>query len=65
MTDIIVEIMVEILAILANATKEVKRGRLSELMSYRLVLLDSRCSRKVFEEIDRKHRHRGWPREVG
>ena len=32
MTDMIVEIMVEILTILAIATKEVKRGRLSELM---------------------------------
>ena len=33
MTDIIVEIMVEVLTILAIATKEVKRGRFSELMS--------------------------------
>ena len=32
MTDMIVEIMVEILTILAIATKEVKRGRFSELM---------------------------------
>ena len=30
MTDIIVDIMVEVLTILAIATKEVKRGRLSE-----------------------------------
>jgi hypothetical protein len=33
MKDIIVENMVEVLSILAIATKEVKRGRLSELMS--------------------------------
>ena len=33
MTDLIVEIMVEVLTILAIATKEVKRGRFSELMS--------------------------------
>ena len=33
MTDIIVEIMVEVLTILGIATKEVKRGRFSELMS--------------------------------
>ena len=32
MRDIIVEIMVEVLTILAIATKEVKRGRLSELL---------------------------------
>ena len=34
MTDIIVDIMVEVLAILAIATKEVKRGRLSKSSSY-------------------------------
>jgi hypothetical protein len=33
MTDIITEIMVEVLTTLAIATKEVKRSRLSELMS--------------------------------
>jgi hypothetical protein len=33
MTDMIVEIMVEVLTILAIATKEVKRGQLSELIS--------------------------------
>ena len=39
MTNIIVEIMVEILTILAIATKEVKSGRLSELMSHRFMVL--------------------------
>jgi hypothetical protein len=32
MNDIIIEIMVEVLTILGTATKEVKRGRFSELM---------------------------------
>ena len=32
MSDIIVEIMVEVLTILGIATKEVKRGRISELI---------------------------------
>jgi hypothetical protein len=40
MTDIIIEIMVEVLVILAIATKEVKRGRLSELMSRRFTIHD-------------------------
>jgi hypothetical protein len=40
MRDMIVEIMVEVLTILAIATKEVKRGRLSELMSRRFSILD-------------------------
>jgi hypothetical protein len=59
MRDIIVEIMVEVLTILAIATKEVKSGRLSKLMTYRSTILDSHVSRKVFEEVDGKHRHRG------
>ena len=40
MTDIIIEIMVEVLTILAIATKEAKRGRLSELMLSRFTILD-------------------------
>ena len=40
MTDIVIEIMVEVLTILAIATKEVKRGRLSELISRRFIILD-------------------------
>jgi hypothetical protein len=40
MTAIIIDIMVEILSILAIATKEVKNGRLSELMSHRFSILD-------------------------
>jgi hypothetical protein len=39
MKDILIEIMVEVLAILAIATKEVKRGRLSELMSRKFTVL--------------------------
>jgi hypothetical protein len=40
MKDIIIEIMVEVLTILAIATKEVKLGRLSELTSRRSTILD-------------------------
>jgi hypothetical protein len=40
MTDIIVDIMVEVLTVLAIATKEVKRGRLSESMLCRFTILD-------------------------
>ena len=36
MTDVVIEIMLEVLAILAVATKEVKRGRFSELKSHKL-----------------------------
>jgi hypothetical protein len=40
MTDIIVDIMVEVLTILAIATKEVKCGRLSESMLRRFTIID-------------------------
>ena len=40
MTDIIIEIMVEVLTILAIATKEVKRGRFSELILRSYTILD-------------------------
>jgi hypothetical protein len=41
MTDIIVDIMVEVLTILGIATKEVKRGRLSESsILFRFTILD-------------------------
>ena len=42
MRDIITKIMVEIPTILAVATKEVKRGRLSESTVHRFAILDSR-----------------------
>jgi hypothetical protein len=35
MTDIIIQIMVEVLSILGIATKEVKRGRMSKYLLYR------------------------------
>jgi len=40
MTNIIVDIMVEVLAILGIAMKEVKRGRLSESMLCGFTILD-------------------------
>jgi hypothetical protein len=39
MTDVIVKIMIEVLSILAIATKEVKRGRSSELIDIHKFLL--------------------------
>jgi hypothetical protein len=40
MTDIVVDIMAEVLTILGIATKEVKCGRLSESMLCRFMTLD-------------------------
>jgi len=47
MSDIIVEIMVEVLTILAVTTKEAKCGRFSELMSCIFTILADRLFRKV------------------
>ena len=41
MKDIIIEIMVEVLTILGIATKEVKSGGLSDLISQGFTILDS------------------------
>jgi hypothetical protein len=46
MTDVIVEIMVEVINILGIATKEVKSGRLSKSMSHRFTILDSHLIQK-------------------
>ena len=40
MTDMVVDIMAEVLTILTIVMKEVKRGRLSESMLYRFTILD-------------------------
>ncbi len=60
MTEILVEIMVEVLTLLAVATKEMKLGRMSELTPRRMsTIFDSDLFRKVFEEVDREHKSRG------
>ena len=52
MTGVIVEIMVEVLTILAISMKEVKRGQLSEPISVCLPFLTDRSIRKGFDEVD-------------
>jgi len=59
MMNVIVQIMAEVLTILAIATKEVKSGRFSELMSSIFTFLTDRLFREVLEEVDGKQRHRG------
>ncbi|KAI0287835.1 hypothetical protein BC826DRAFT_1042229 [Russula brevipes] len=40
MTDMIVKIMVEVLSILALATKEIKNGRISEFLLYQPITVE-------------------------
>jgi len=66
MTGIAVDIVVEVLKILGIATKEVKRGLMSELISRAgLPLLTRTLFREIFEEVDGKHRHRRLSTEAG
>jgi len=51
MTNMIVDIMVEVLTILAVATKETKRGRFSESMSRIFPFLPDGCSEKYFMKL--------------
>jgi hypothetical protein len=54
MCDIIVEIMVQVLTILAIATEEVKDGRLSELVVVYILptILADRIFRENLQEVD-------------
>ena len=62
MTDIIVKIMIEVLSILAIATKDIKEGRTSELISCGTNRgLDLWLFRKICEKAgwEKENRHRG------
>ena len=54
MTNVIVQIMVEVMTILVIATKEVKRGRLSELMLCISTFMTNRLFREILQEVDRR-----------
>jgi hypothetical protein len=51
MIDIAVKIMVEVLSILAIATKEIKQGRTSEYIRYKCVTIDRKCSGKYLKKL--------------
>ena len=66
MREISAEIMAEVLIIIGVATKEVKRGRMSEFIFAVIYLsLTHIRLRKVPEEVDRKYGHRGQTTKVG
>ena len=48
MTDVIVKVMVEVLSILAIATKEIHQPRASELISGNIWILPAYCSSEMF-----------------
>ena len=63
MTDMMVKIMVEVLDILATATKEMKQSRFSEIL-LRLRLFATNMCRNLFEEGGRNDEAGGWSEEA-
>jgi hypothetical protein len=57
MTDIIVKIMVEVLCILAIATKAIKQSRTSELTGRSSVTADYNLFRNICEEASGEERY--------
>jgi hypothetical protein len=57
MAATIIAIMVEVLNILAIATKEIKQGRMSKSFLYKFVAFGRTVFRKISEETDRKERY--------
>jgi hypothetical protein len=57
MVAVITAIMVEVLNILAIATKEIKQGRMSKSFLYKFVAFDQTTFRKISKETDRKERY--------
>ena len=51
MTNIIVKILVELLSVLALATKQVQQGRLSKWMPRFRVLIAQRCTEKFAKKL--------------
>jgi hypothetical protein len=66
MVDLIVKIMVELLSVLALATKQIKQGRFSKRASD-IRCLCSMCHREIREEAvgERERQDTGGTREIG
>jgi hypothetical protein len=67
MTDIIVKIMIELLSVLALATKQIKQGRFSK---YAITIYITRCSMsrrhsEIHKEVVGGERDRGSPSKIG
>jgi hypothetical protein len=66
MTEIIIKILVELLSILALATKQLQQGKLSEsVLGGILYYLTMQCRSACQEEAPRGKGHRGGTSEVG
>ena len=64
MMDLIVKIMVELLSVLALATKQIKQGRFSEC-AVKYTYLCSMCGREIREEVMGERQDTDCPGEIG
>lgn len=55
MVDTITTIMIQVVRILAIATKEIEQGRTSKFLRYEYVTVDMNILRKVSKEAGRKN----------
>ena len=65
MTDIIVKILIELLSVLALATKQVEQGRFSKCAVCIYSICSSMCCREVRAEVVRGQRDRGGSTAIG
>ena len=65
MTDIIIKIIIELLSVLALATKQIKQGRLSKCAVVYTVTLSPILLREVHEEVVGGERDRSSSPEIG
>ena len=65
MTGMMVEVMAEVLSVLAVVTVEIKQKRRSQFINSNLLDPDSQFSREIPEEATRQERRRGRFEEAG
>ena len=64
MVNTVTKIMVDVLNVLGIATKEIRQGRMSELLLYSCVAVDRTILRKISKKTDRKDRYRRCAEEA-
>ena len=66
MTEVIVKIMLELLSVLALATKQIKQGRFSECaVAYIYIVRDSIYLREIHKKVAGGERDRGRSPKIG
>jgi hypothetical protein len=64
MTEVVVKIMIELLSVLALASKQIKQGRLSKYAVTHTVR-DLMCRREIHQKVTGRERDRDSPPKIG